>query len=770
MMSATRHRLLRAMRTACLGFIGLGSIVVLGSAPALAEKGSATIPQRQAPEGAPNVVIVLLDDVGFGATSTFGGPADTPALEVLAQDGLRYNRFHTTGICSPTRASLLTGRDAHVAGVGAVLNSANDRPGYEGVLKPETAVIAEVLRQQGYSTGAFGKWHLAPDWEISPAGPFDRWPTGVGFETFYGFLGGETDQYDPVLYSGTTPIQRPAREGYHLTEDLVDQAIHWMRAQHSIRPDQPFFMYLAPGATHAPLQVPQEWLDRYKGRFDQGWDAMREEIFARQKELGVIPADSELTPRPEQIPAWDSLGADEQRVAARLMETYVAFLAHTDAQVGRLVQALKDSGQYDNTLFIYIVGDNGSSPEGGLRGGVSYMGTLQGLPEPTALQLRRLDDIGSPDSYAQYPVGWGWALTTPFQWLKQVSSHLGATRNPLVVTWPQQIKDRGGIRHQFSHVNDVVPTILEAAGIAAPKKINGVRQLPMDGSSMLPSFLDANAAEHHRTQYFEVHGNRSIYHDGWMASAFHGRLPWTVGVRGGATPFEEDQWELYNLEDDFSQARNLAEKHPAKLKAMQKRFDKEARRVGILPLHNALDRLGEGLPSLVEGRTEFVYYPGTVGVPESGAPPLLNRSWTLQADIDAREGVQGVVAAMGGRAAGWSVYVDAEGFPVFEYRTFEVDHMQLRGEQPLSGRQRVEVEFDYDGGGYAKGAEVRLKVEGKEVARGRLIATPPAFFSIDETFDIGIDLGAPAGQYPADSVLGYPFSGGEIDAVHVRLR
>lgn len=770
MMSATRHRLLRAMRAACLGFIGLGSIVVLGSAPALAEKGSATIPQRQAPEGAPNVVIVLLDDVGFGATSTFGGPADTPALEVLAQDGLRYNRFHTTGICSPTRASLLTGRDAHVTGVGTVLNSANDRPGYEGVLRPETAVIAEVLRQQGYSTGAFGKWHLAPDWEISPAGPFDRWPTGVGFETFYGFLGGETDQYDPVLYSGTTPIQRPAREGYHLTEDLVDQAIHWMRAQHSIRPDQPFFMYLAPGATHAPLQVPQEWLDRYKGRFDQGWDAMREQIFARQKELGVIPADSELTPRPEQIPAWDSLGADEQRVAARLMETYVAFLAHTDAQVGRLVQALKDSGQYDNTLFIYIVGDNGSSPEGGIRGGVSYMGTLQGLPEPTALQLRRLDDIGSPDSYAQYPVGWGWALTTPFQWVKQVSSHLGATRNPMVVTWPQQIKDRGGIRSQFSHVNDIVPTILEAAGIAAPKKVNGVRQLPMDGSSMLPSFLDANAAEHHRTQYFEVHGNRSIYHDGWMASAFHGRLPWTVGVRGGATPFEEDQWELYNLEDDFSQARNLAEKNPAKLKAMQKRFDKEARRVGILPLHNALDRLGEGLPSLVEGRTEFVYYPGTVGIPESGAPPLLNRSWTLQADIDARDDVQGVVAAMGGRAAGWSVYVDAEGFPVFEYRTFEVDHMQLRGQQPLSGRQLVEVEFDYDGEGYAKGAEVRLKVEGEAVAKGRLVATPPAFFSIDETFDIGIDLGAPAGQYPADSALGYPFSGGEIGSVRVRLR
>lgn len=761
-MKTTEKRWLRAGRRAAVALLCLGWV-----AGALAQQG---VPgQRLAPEGAPNVVVVLLDDVGFGAASTFGGPAETPALDALAEEGLRYNRFHTTGICSPTRASLLTGHDPHAAGVGTVLNSANDRRGYEGVLRPETAVVAEVLRQQGYSTAAFGKWHLTPDWEVSPAGPFDRWPTGAGFETFYGFLGGETDQYDPVLYSGTTPIQRPDRENYHLTEDLVDQAIAWMQMQESVTPDRPFFLYLATGATHAPLQAPREWLERYRGRFDQGWDAMREEIFARQKKLGVIPEDAELTPRPDELMAWDRLSAAEQRVAARLMEAYAAFLAHTDAQVGRLVQSLKDSGQYDNTLFVYIVGDNGSSAEGGPQGAISYMGPLQGLAESTEHQLSRLEDIGLPDSYAQYPAGWAWALTTPFQWVKQVASHLGATRNPMVVTWPRTISDAGGLRSQFAHVNDIVPTILDAAGIEPPREVGGVRQRPMDGRSLLPSFLDADAPEHRRTQYFEVHGHRALYHDGWMASAYHGRVPWSVGLPEEPRPMEEDRWELYHLDEDFSQARDLAEQDPARLKALKKRFDREARRVGILPLHNALDRLGVGLPSLVEGRQEFVYYPGTSGLAETNAPPMLNRSWTLRAELEAGDGAQGVVAAVGGRPAGWSLYLDAEGRPVFEYRSFEADRLRLRGTRPLAGRQTVTVEFDYDGGGYAQGADLQLKVGDEVVDEGRLAATPPAFFSIDETFDIGIDRGSPAGDYPADAPLGHPFVGGLIEAVHIQL-
>lgn len=752
---------------------GLCGALVLFSAAALAADKPPEVPQLRAPEGAPNVVVVLLDDVGFGATSTFGGPTETPALDALAEEGLRYNRFHTTAICSPTRASLLTGRDSHVAGVGAVLNSANGYPGYEGVLKDETATIAEILRQQGYSTAAFGKWHLAPTWEISPAGPFDRWPTGVGFEKFYGFLGGETDQFEPTLYRGTTPVRRPAGDDYHVTEDLANEAIEWMRTQNSITPDKPFFMYFSTGAAHAPLQVPQEWLDRYKGKFDQGWDAMREQIFARQKQLGVIPADTELTPRPDQLAAWDSLSADEQRVASRLMETYAAFLAHTDAQVGRLVQALKDSGQFENTLFVYVVGDNGSSGEGGPLGGFNYMGMLQGLPESTAQRIARLDEIGGPESYPQYPAGWAWALTTPFQWVKQVASHLGGTRNAMVVSWPERIKDEGGLRSQFSHVNDIAPTILDAIGLEMPKSVNGVRQLPMDGSSMLESFADADAEEHHKTQYFEVHGNRAIYHDGWMASAFHGRVPWSVGLPAAPTAFEDDVWELYNLEEDFSQAHDLAAENPGKLKKMQALFRKEAKRVGILPLHNALDVLGEGLPSLVEGRDRFTYYPGAVGIPETGAPPMLNRSWTLTASVDASTSdtqAQGVLATMGGVGAGWVLYLDADSKPVFEYRSFQVDYVRLAADKPLDDKQTLRVDFDYDGGGYAKGGTLSLKVDGKEVARDRLAATPPAFFSIDETFDIGVDTGSAAGQYPADAVLGYPFTGGEIEQVQIELR
>lgn len=754
-------------------FVRVAAIVAAGLAAASNTAGAAAGAQSSAPDGAPNVVVVLLDDVGFGATATFGGPARTPTLEALAQRGLRYNRFHTTAICSPTRASLLTGRDPHVAGVGAVLNSAIARPGYEGVLKKETATIAEVLRQHGYSTAAFGKWHLTPAWEASPAGPFDRWPTGAGFEKFYGFLGGETDQFEPSLIEGTRPVFRPDGDNYHLTEDLANQAIRWIRMQQSLTPAKPFFVYFAPGATHAPLQVPPEWIERYKGSFDEGWDAMRERIFAQQKRLGVIPADAKLTPRPKEMPAWDSLSADEKRVATRLMEVYAAYLEHTDVQIGRLVNALKEGGQFDNTLFIYVVGDNGSSAEGDLLGSINYMGAMQGVPESTARKLARLDEIGSRGTHPQYPAGWAWALDTPFQWVKQVASHLGGTRTPMVVTWPARIKDSGGLRSQFGHVNDIAPTILEAVGLRAPEFVSGVRQLPMDGVSLLYSFPDERAPERHTTQYFEVNGNRAIYHTGWLASAFHGKLPWNVARSTPDRPVDDDVWELYDLSRDFSQADDRSAEQSDKLKEMRTLFDKEAARVRILPLRDASAvRPGTGLPSLSTGRTEFTYYPGAAGIPESAAPRLFNRSWTLKAEIDVPQaGGGGVIATMGGHNAGWTLYLDKQARAVFEYRTFEAARIKLVDAQALApGKNSLQVDFDYDGGGYGKGGAVTLAVNGRAVAGGRLQLTPPAVFSIDETFDLEVDSGSPAGDYPQGAALGYPLPDGVLKVVDIRLR
>ncbi|WP_116367941.1 arylsulfatase [Parahaliea mediterranea] len=750
----------------------LGAALTLSLSVLARAEDAPRIEQVSAPEGAPNVVVVLLDDVGFGAASTFGGPAETPGMDALAAEGLRYNRFHTTAICSPTRASLLTGRDSHRANVGAVLNSANARPGYQGVLKPETATVAEILRQNGYATAAIGKWHLAPAWETSPAGPFDRWPSGLGFDKFYGFMGGETDQFEPTLYEGNQPVQRPDVANYHLTEDMSREAIEWMDMQRTLNPDKPFFLYYATGAAHAPLQVPKAWIERYKGRFDQGWDAMREQIFARQKQLGVIPGSARLTPRPAQIPAWDSLNADQKKVAARLMETYAAFLAHTDAQVAKLAEHLKATGQFDNTLFFYVVGDNGSSAEGGIPGSINYMGALQGLQEPLQMQLERLDDIGNAETYPQYPAGWAWSLTTPFQWVKQVASHLGGTRNPLVVTWPRGIKDKGGLRSQFSHVNDITPTILAAAGLDLPEQVNGAKQIPFDGSSMLDSFANADAAEFHPTQYFEVHGNRSIYHEGWIASARHDRLPWTVGMGAGGSAFEDDPWELYNLEEDFSQANDLASEQPEKLAQMKALFQAEAEALGMLPMHSSIDSRTP-MPSLANGRKQMTFNSAVVGVPESQIPVIANNSWTLSAALEVTSAGQGrgVVATVGGTAAGWSLYLDDAGRPVFEVKVFEFGQLRLQGKKALAaGAHSLTVQFDYDGPGYAKGGTFTLKVDGDAVADGSVRATQPAFYSIDETFDLGIDTGSPAGHYPQGAPLGYPLSGAALHKAKIEVR
>lgn len=723
-----------------------------------------TAPEQQAAPR-PNVVVVLLDDVGYGAAATFGGPVHTPALDELAAQGLRYRRFHTTAICSPTRASLLTGRDAHLTGVGTVLNSAFDHPAYCGVLRSETATVARMLQADGYATACIGKWHLAPTWESSQAGPFTRWPTGQGFDHFYGFLGGETHQYEPTLYEGTRPVDRPEpAEGteYHLTEDLVDSSMAWIRSQKALNPDRPFFLYLAPGATHAPLHVPGEWSAKYAGRFDEGWDALRAQIHARQQEVGAIPEGSGLTPRPDEIPAWDDLSDDERTVAARLMEVYAGFLEHTDTQIQRLVADLKDSGEFDNTLFVYVVGDNGSSAEGGPEGALSYMGTLQGLPESTAHRIDQLERIGRKDSYPQYPAGWAWSLTTPFQWMKQVASHLGGTRNPLVVSWPAGIAERGGVRDQFGHVNDIAPTILELAGLSAPDQVDGVEQLPMDGTSLVYSFNDPDAPEQHVTQYFEVNGHRSIYHRGWMASAHHGGVPWMVARPGGSRDFADDTWELYDLTTDFSQSRDLAAEHPERVAELEALFLAEAERAGILPLRDTRVSRTK-MPKLLEGRTSFSFHPGIGPIPEEQMPRLVGRSWRLRADLTAGPQVQGVVATMGGQAAGWSLWIDAEQRPHFSFRTFEVDATDIVGAPLTPGNHVVEIVHDHDGG-WGAGAALQLVVDG-EASQGRIGATPLVIFSIDETFDVGTTSGSPVGEHP----VVHPFRGGTLRRVDLEL-
>ncbi len=732
-------------------------------------EGDAPVPAiatLEAPAGAPNIVVILLDDVGFGAAGTFGGLIPTPAMDGIARDGLRYNRFHTTAICSPTRASLLTGRNPHAANVGTVMNTATNHEGYRGMLGKDTATVAEILKQNGYRTSAWGKWHLTPDREASPAGPFERWPTGTGFEKFYGFLGGETDQFEPTLYDGTISVPRPQGPDYHLNKDLADQAIAWMGMQKVVDPKRPFFVYFAPGAAHAPLQAPAEWIDRFKGKFDQGWDKVREEIFARQQKLGVIPGNASLTPRPDQLPAWDSLTADEKRVSARLMEVYAGFLADTDDQVGRLVTALKKMGQYDNTLIMYVVGDNGASAEGGLTGSSNYMGDIQGLSGGMATLLAQFDQLGGPGTYAHYPAGWAWATNTPFQWTKQVASHLGGIRNPLVVSWPERIKNTGGLRQQFSHVNDITPTILEAAGIPVPSMVNGVPQRQVDGVSLVYTFDHEAAPDQHRTQYFEVYGNRALYHDGWLASARRDRLPWQLGFNSDTKRFDEDTWELYRLADDFSQANDVAAENPEKLRELQDLFWVEAAKNNLLPLHLPSANNIQP-PSLTAGRNSFTYYPGASGIPEHLAPNTRNRSHAIVAKFDVQKGgAQGVIATMGGSSAGWSLYVNEAGKPVYTYKLFDVEEVSIIGRQALpQGAVTLSYEFTRAGDSPVAGGIGRLIVNGQEVGQAKIGKTAPVFFTIDETFDIGRDTGSAAGKYKPP----YAFNG-VIETVKVDLK
>lgn len=697
-----------------------------------------------APEKAPNVLLVLLDDVGFGQASTFGGPVETPNLTRLAEKGLRYNQFHTTALCSPTRAALLTGRNHHSVGTGVVEELATGFPGYTTILPKSAATVAEVLRQNGYNTAAFGKWHNTPDYETSAAGPFDRWPTWLGFEYFYGFLGGDTNQWSPALVENTQRVAPPINNpDYHLTPDLVDHAIAWIRSQQSIAPDKPIFTYLATGATHAPHHAPKAWIDKYKGKFDQGWDKLREQTFARQKQLGVIPADAQLTSRPKELPAWDSLSKDDQRIYAHEMEVFAGFLAHTDDEVGRLINAIDQIGELDNTLVFYIVGDNGASAEGGLAGSINELKVFNKVPESREQLLASLNDLGSPKTFNHYHAAWAWAGTTPFQWTKQIASHFGGTRNPLIVTWGNRIKDRGGIRNQFHHVIDITPTILEAAGITVPTEVNGVKQQELEGTSLLYTFDNSDAPSHHKTQYFEMFGNRAIYDRGWVAAARHPRLPWQGTINAD---FQQDPWELYNIEEDFSEANNLAAENPEKLEKLQKLFFSQARQYQVLPLD---DRVSERFdvnsrPSPAAGRTTFTYYPGVAPIPEGSAPSLKNRSFSITADVEIPEsGAEGVLLTQGGRFAGWGFFLE-NSKPTYIYNFLNAERYIIQSPQKLlPGKSTIRFDFDYDGSEVGAGGTGKLFINDQQVAEGRIEKTVPYRLALDETFDVGRDTGTP---------------------------
>jgi len=696
-----------------------------------------------APKGAPNVVVVLLDDVGFGASSTFGGVSQTPHLDKLASQGLRYNQFHTTALSSPTRASLLTGRNHHQTGFGIITEGANPNPGYNTVWNKQTASIAEILRRNGYSTAGFGKWHNTPTWESSPAGPFDHWPTGLGFEYYYGFLGGETSQWNPPLFRNTTQVEPwgTPEQGYHLTTDITNDAIRWLHTHETLASDKPYFLYFATGATHAPHHVPKEWIEKYRGKFDQGWDQLREDTFARQKQLGVIPADAVLTPRPAGLPAWDSLGKDEKRLYARQAEVFAGFLEHTDHEVGRLLDAVRQGPGGDNTLILFIVGDNGGSPEGGLEGSdINVAHFFLGVPNPVKEQLQHFDELGGPNWDNHFATAWAWATNTPFQWTKQVASHLGGIRNPLVVSWPAGIQAKGELRTQFGHVNDIAPTILDVTGIALPGTVDGVAQLPLEGKSLRASFNNAKAPNEHHVQYFEMLGNRGIYQDGWFASARHG-VPWDPNAR--SDDYSKDTWELYNLNEDFSQSKDLAAQQPERLKALQELFQKEGERNQVFPLANGISTkaiLG-GKPTLYGSRKEITFYPGEPRLERNAFPAILGaHRFTAQLTIPAK-GAEGVILANGGRLGGYSLYVK-NGKLVYEQNIFGKHHSLVKASDTLpAGEVEVAFAFTPDSPKPFSGGRLELFVNGQPAGSGSL---PYAGFpALTDGFDIGADLATP---------------------------
>jgi arylsulfatase A-like enzyme len=708
------------------------------------------IVQLRPPKGAPNVLVVLIDDAGFGSSSAFGGPCYTPNAELLASGGLKFNRFHTTALCSPTRQAMLTGRNHHTVAMGGITEIATGSPGYSSILPNNCSPLARTLKLNGYATAQFGKCHEVPVWQTSPAGPFDAWPTGGGgFEYFYGFIGGEAHQWYPSLYEGTSPVEvkKTPEEGYHLVEDMTDKAINWIGQEKALMPDKPFFVYFAPGATHAPHHVPKEWADKYKGKFDQGWDKLREETFARQKKLGVIPPDCQLTPRHKEIPSWDDMPAALKPVLIRQMEVYAGFMEYTDHHVGRLVDSIKQLGILDDTLIYYIIGDNGASAEGTLNGTYNEMINFNGASalETPEFLMAHLDKLGGPESYNHFAVGWAHSMNTPYQWTKQVASHWGGTRNGTIVHWPKGIKGKGEIRSQFTHCIDVAPTILEVAGLPQPLFVNGVQQHPIEGVSMAYAFNDAKAAERHETQYFEMFGNRGIYHNGWTAVTRH-KTPWLL--IGEKTPaFDDDVWELYDTTKDWSQSNNLAKQMPEKLHELQRLWLIEAVRYNVLPLDDNLGaRINSdtaGRPQLITGKSQILF--GSMGrLSENSVLNLKNKSHAVTAGIFVpTTGAEGVIVAQGGNIGGWSLYAKG-GKLKYCYNLLGIQQFYAESSGPLTpGDHQVRMEFTYAGGGLGKGGTASLFVDGKKVGEGKVGATAAMIFSADDGCDVGVDTGSP---------------------------
>ena len=723
----------------------------------------------KAPAGAPNVVLILLDDSGFGQYSTFGGGIPAPTLDKLAAEGLKYNRFHTTALCSPTRAALITGRNHHSASTGAITEAATGYDGYTCVLPRSCGTIGQVLQQYGYTTAWIGKNHNTPAWETSAAGPFDRWANGLGFDYFYGFNAGDINQWDPVLFENRNLVPRSTKPDYHLTEDLADKAIAWTRQVTSIASDKPFFLYVAPGANHSPHHAPRDWIERFRGKFDAGWDAYREATFQRQKQLGIVPANAKLSARSEGLPAWDSLNPGQKQIYARMMEVFAGFAAHVDHHMGRIVDAVKQLPNADNTIFLYIVGDNGASAEGGLEGSINENLFFNGFPEKWEENLEHIDEIGGPKWFNHFPSAWAHAMNTPFQWTKQVASHLGGTRNPLVVSWPAKIRDRGGLRSQFVHTIDLVPTLYEAIGITPPEVLNGIPQKPIEGTSFLKSFFDAKAAETRSTQYFELLVNRGIYHQGWLASS-RSFVPW-VPVRGEFDPLTA-KWELYNLNEDFTQANDVAAQNPEKLRELEAIFWKEAEKYNVLPLDwRAVERLNselQGRPRLAGKRQQFVYFPGQVALPDGASPPMLNKSWSITAEVEIPDGgAEGMIYTHGGLTGGLGLYVK-DGRAHFAYNMLAIDRYLVSSEPLPKGKVALQVRFQYEGqpGQLGKGGAVTLLANGQTVGEGKLPKTVPLQFSLGEGVDVGRDSGsAVSDQYQ----LPFEFTG-KIEKVTVDLK
>jgi arylsulfatase len=701
-------------------------------------------PRVVPPANAPNVLLIMTDDAGYGVSGTFGGVIPTPSLDRIAKMGLRYTQFHSTALCSPTRAALITGRNHHSVGFGVITEQSTGYPGYDSVIGPDNATIGEILKDNGYATSWFGKEHNTPAFQYTIAGPFDQWPVGMGFEYFYGFMGGETDQWTPYLFRNTTQVfPWVGKPGYNLTTDMADDAIRYLRDLNAAAPDKPFFLYYVPGGTHAPHQPTPEWIEKFKGKFDMGWNALREQIFANQKRLGVVPPNTQLTPWPDDLPKWETLSADEKKMFARQAEVFAAYVAYTDHEIGRVIQAVDDLGKLDNTLIIYIEGDNGTSAEGSTIGTPFDLAAIQGINVPVPEQLKFYNVWGSHLTQPHMSVAWSWAFDTPFKWTKQIASHFGGTRQGMAIAWPNRIKDAGGIRTQFHHMIDIVPTILEASGIPAPVTVNGIAQKPIEGVSMAYTWDKANAAapSARTTQYFEMFGNRAIYHEGWIACTTPPAPPWLLGLEKLPEVVNGYKWELYNIADDYSEDNDLAAKMPDKLREMQELFFAEASRYNVFPLDNSiLPRVLTPRPSATAGRTVFTYSGEMSGLDPGSAPDILNRPYTIAAEVEVPQGGgDGMIVTEGGRFGGYGLYL-LKGKPVFLYNLLDLERFRWEGQQALApGKHTIVFDFQYNGPGFGKGGTGTLEVDGQEVAKHEIPHTTPFLINLGETLDVGID-------------------------------